>query len=99
MSSLTAVILLIPFSERSNATIDLRETNVGHLQMVQRGSYDFSDGVGTISTKLLHKIWRVYGQRRLLKPTAIQIRCKGYKGMVSLITRLAGEHLMLRDNM
>lgn len=65
----------------TNATIDLQETDVGELAMVQRGGYDFSDGVGTISRELLRRVWTVYGQRRLLKPTAIQVRYKGFKGM------------------
>ena len=82
-----------------NATVDVPELNVGELAMVQFGSYDFSDGVGTISRDLLRKVWRVYGQRRMLKPTVIQIRYKGFKGMVSLDSRLHGEWLMLRDNM
>ncbi len=83
----------------TNATVDLVRANVGTLPMIERGGYDFSDGVGTISHELLRRIWRVYGQRRLLKPTAIQIRYKGYKGMVSLDSRLPGQRLMLRDNM
>lgn len=67
--------------------------------MVQSGDYDFSDGVGVISSQLLQRVWRVYGQRRLLKPTAVQIRYKGYKGMVSLDSRLRGECLLLRESM
>ena len=69
------------------------------LQPVLRNGYDFSDGVGTISEALLRRIWRIYGTRRLLKPTALQIRFQGYKGMVSLDSRLRGEMLMLRSNM
>jgi len=41
----------------------------------------------------------VYGTKRLLKPTALQIRFQGAKGMVSLDTRLKGEKMLLRSNM
>lgn len=67
--------------------------------MVTRNGYDFSDGVGTISEDLLRRVWRVYGTRRALKPTALQIRFQGYKGMVALDSRLTGERIMLRSNM
>ena len=73
--------------------------SVFQLQMVLRNNYDFSDGVGTISEDILRRVWRVYGTRRSIKPTALQIRFQGYKGMVSLDSRLRGEKLMLRDNM
>ena len=56
---------------RSNAIIDLQETNVFDAQVVFRNGYDFSDGVGTISEQLLRRVWRVYGARRLVKPTAL----------------------------
>jgi hypothetical protein len=83
----------------SNETIDISPQSVGVLPVVARNGYDFSDGVGTISTELLIDIWRVYGTKRLLKPTALQIRFQGCKGMVSLDTRLQGEKMMLRSNM
>lgn len=86
-------------SDHSNATIDLQPENIFALQPVLRNGYDFSDGVGTISEGLLRRIWRVYGARRLLKPTALQIRFQGYKGMVSVDSRLQGEVLKLRSNM
>jgi len=67
--------------------------------VVTSEGYDSSDGVGTISLKLLEKVWRVYGKDRMVKPTAVQIRFKGFKGMVSLDSRLEGHRLMLRENM
>lgn len=66
---------------------------------IVRNGYDFSDGVGTISPALLRRVWRVYGTRRLLKPTALQIRLGGSKGMVSVDSRLPGEVICIRDNM
>lgn len=83
----------------TNDTIDLLPSSVGELPVITRNGYDFSDGVGTISKDLLVKVWRVYGTRRLLKPTALQIRFQGAKGMVSLDSRLRGERLFLRSNM
>lgn len=83
----------------TNETIDLSPDNVGELAVITRNGYDFSDGVGTISKDMLKKVWRVYGNKRLLKPTALQIRFQGAKGMVSLDTRLKGEQMLLRSNM
>lgn len=83
----------------TNATIDLHPSMVSDLPMVQRNGRDFSDGVGTISEGLLRRVWRVYGTRRLLKPTVLQIRFQGAKGMVSLDPTLQGEQLKLRANM
>ncbi|KAK3718728.1 hypothetical protein LTR37_004947 [Vermiconidia calcicola] len=83
----------------TNATVDLEPHNVFALATVVRNDRNFSDGVGTISLGLLRRIWRVYGTKRLLKPTALQIRFQGYKGMVSLDSRLQGEMLKLRSNM
>lgn len=82
-----------------NATVDLRPENVKFVPPVERNGYDFSDGVGTISPKLLPRVWRRYGRQRMIKPTALQIRFKGCKGMVSLDERLIGEVLVLRENM
>jgi hypothetical protein len=83
----------------TNATIDVSPGGVGELAIVERNGRDFSDGVGTISHDLLRRVWRVYGSKRFIRPTALQIRFQGAKGMVSLDTRLAGEQLMLRSNM
>jgi len=83
----------------TNDTIELSPASVGDLPVVTRNGYDFSDGVGTISGDLLRMVWQVYGTKRLLKPTALQIRFQGAKGMVSLDTRLKGEKMLLRSNM
>ncbi|KAL9096449.1 MAG: hypothetical protein Q9165_001446 [Trypethelium subeluteriae] len=60
---------------------------------------NFSDGVGTISWDLLRRIWREHKISRTLRPTLIQIRFGGAKGMISLDTRLQGEVLNLRKSM
>ncbi|KAK5173144.1 uncharacterized protein LTR77_003266 [Saxophila tyrrhenica] len=86
-------------STDTNATIDIHRNSVYDLPLVTKNGYDFGDGVGTISKDLLRRVWRVYGTRRAIKPTALQIRFQGCKGMVSLDSTLSGQKLMLRSNM
>ena len=66
----------------TNSTVKLHQGEVFDLDMVVRNGRDFSDGVGTISLELLRSVRKVYGTRKLLKPTALQIRFQGAKGMV-----------------
>lgn len=82
----------------ANATVEIRTEDVSALPMVQRNGRDFADGCGTISAGLLDQVGGVYGTRRLLKPTVLQIRYQGYKGMVSLDSQLPGTRLRLREN-
>ncbi|KAK5135005.1 hypothetical protein LTR08_005665 [Meristemomyces frigidus] len=86
------------FSDSSTSVI-LAPYEVGSLPVVERNGRDFSDGVGTISLDLLRAVWKVYGVRRLLKPTILQIRFQGAKGVVALDSRLQGRQLLLRSNM
>ncbi|KAK1082418.1 hypothetical protein LTR33_003936 [Friedmanniomyces endolithicus] len=58
----------------TTASVTLKSGENGSLSVVERNGRDFSDGVGTISRKLLEDVWRVYGQKQQLKPTALQIR-------------------------
>ncbi|KAI7090193.1 RNA-directed RNA polymerase [Hortaea werneckii] len=81
------------------ASVTLSRDLVDSLPVVERNGRDFSDGVGTISEDLLEQVLKVYGTRSLLKPTALQIRFQGAKGMVSLDSRLQGPQLRLRSNM
>ncbi|KXS97177.1 hypothetical protein AC578_875 [Pseudocercospora eumusae] len=83
----------------TNATVRLEPDQVFDLQVISRNGRDFSDGVGTISEALLREVWRRYGTQKMLKPTVLQIRFQGAKGMVSLDPRLPGKALMLRSNM
>lgn len=80
-------------------SVKVVDQNVKSLPVVERNGRDFGDGVGTISRVLLEEVWRVYGTRRLLKPTILQIRFQGAKGVVSLDSRLQGRQLLLRSNM
>ncbi|KAK4889907.1 hypothetical protein LTR27_011330 [Elasticomyces elasticus] len=81
------------------ASVLVRTGEWGTLEPVERNGRDFSDGVGTISRELLEEVWRTYGAKAALKPTLLQIRFKGCKGMVSLDTRLQGRRLMTRASM
>ncbi|KAH9824517.1 RNA-dependent rna polymerase like protein [Teratosphaeria destructans] len=81
------------------ASVILDEKQISNLPIIERNGRDFSDGCGTISKALLQDVWRVYGSRRSLKPTTLQIRFQGAKGVVSLDSRLTGRQLNLRSNM
>jgi len=58
-------------------SIDISPEIVEELADVQRGDRVFSDGVGTLSHALLHKIGKEYAVRAKLKPTVFQIRVAG----------------------
>ncbi|KAI9788920.1 MAG: hypothetical protein M1816_006485 [Peltula sp. TS41687] len=66
---------------------------------VKRNGRVFSDGVGTLSRSLTHRIWEEHTPYAKLKPTVFQIRLAGAKGMVSLDSTLNGDALMLRRSM
>ncbi|MCJ1396820.1 hypothetical protein MMC11_000010 [Xylographa trunciseda] len=66
---------------------------------IERNGRMFSDGVGTVSQSLIEKIWEKYAVRAKVKPTVIQIRFAGAKGMISLDTTRSGDVLMLRKSM
>ncbi|KAK3617197.1 hypothetical protein LTR56_025453 [Elasticomyces elasticus] len=83
----------------TTASVTLKEGEKGSLDVVERNGRDFSDGCGTISRLLLNDVFRVYGSRQQVKPTVLQIRFQGAKGVVSLDSRLQGRQLLLRSNM
>ncbi|PVI03312.1 rna-dependent rna polymeras-like protein [Periconia macrospinosa] len=67
---------------------------------VERNGHCFSDGCGTISSELLEQVWRTLPrERRRIKPTILQIRCRGAKGVLSLDARLPGKQLRMRKSM
>ncbi|KAF2459589.1 RNA dependent RNA polymerase-domain-containing protein [Lineolata rhizophorae] len=66
---------------------------------VERNGYVFSDGVGVISPKLLKKTIKALNLTRGVKPTVLQIRFAGAKGVVSIDSRLEGDQLCLRPSM
>lgn len=67
---------------------------------VVRNGRTFSDGCGSISEGLLQRVWRsLPPDRRHKKPTVLQIRYRGAKGVVSLDSALLGEQLHIRKSM
>jgi len=67
---------------------------------VERNGHCFSDGCGTISLQLLEKIWSSLPlERRKLRPTVLQVRYRGAKGVLSLDTSLSGKQLIVRQSM
>ncbi|KAL1800749.1 hypothetical protein ACET3X_001091 [Alternaria dauci] len=67
---------------------------------VVRNGRTFSDGCGTISLELMSKVWKALPpDRRRLRPTILQIRYRGAKGVLSLDQSLPGEQLHVRKSM
>ncbi|KAG9191768.1 hypothetical protein G6011_10502 [Alternaria panax] len=65
-----------------------------------RNGRTFSDGCGTISLELMRKVWKALPpDRRQHKPTVLQIRYRGAKGVLSLDQSLPGEQLHVRKSM
>jgi RNA-dependent RNA polymerase len=80
--------------------------DVWHLNEGSGQRYNFSDGVGTISEAWARAAYRQFCRARRytyreggLLPSALQIRCGGVKGVVSLDVRLKGKVCMFRDSM
>ncbi|KAF4624670.1 hypothetical protein G7Y89_g13499 [Cudoniella acicularis] len=86
------------FSE-TPTVITLGPGIVGSMNDIERNGRVFSDGVGTISKSVMKKIWEALPKTRRLKPTCFQIRFQGAKGMLSLDSRLEGDHMFLRPSM
>ena len=81
------------------SSVELQAYHLKNMPDVIRNGRTFSDGVGTVSPSLLQKIWAKYDEFRKLKPTVLQIRFGGAKGMISLDSRLEGDALYLRPSM
>lgn len=64
------------FSDTPN-TVPLGSIVVKKLPEVERNGRVFSDGVGTFSDSVLEQIWDALPSKRLVKPTAFQIRFLG----------------------
>ncbi|KAF1839743.1 RdRP-domain-containing protein [Decorospora gaudefroyi] len=84
------------FSVPVPTTAYVTETKVD----VVRNGRTFSDGCGTISLDLLQKVWRALPpERREQRPTILQIRYRGAKGVLSLDKSLEGQQLHVRESM
>jgi hypothetical protein len=67
---------------------------------IRRNGRTFSDGCGSMSLELFQQVWRVLPpERRQKRPTVLQIRYRGAKGVLSLDTSLIGEQLNIRKSM
>ncbi|KAF1812534.1 RdRP-domain-containing protein [Eremomyces bilateralis CBS 781.70] len=86
------------FSDTTKA-LTLPKSMYSRALDVKRNGYCFSDGCGTISPSLLSKVWKTYGLRQPVKPTILQIRFNGAKGVVSLDSSNPQETLTLRPSM
>ncbi|KAM0414583.1 hypothetical protein ACHAPT_013578 [Fusarium lateritium] len=79
----------VPLFENGITTRDIPDVKTAD------GSRVFSDGVGTISQEALEDVW-TYLPMRFAAPTCLQIRWGGFKGMLSLDTRLEGKVFCVR---
>lgn len=88
------------FSDTSG-TVTVTEETIKMVNDVvnHQTGHTFSDGVGRISYRLLRRVWKEYQQARGQRPTCLQIRFGGAKGVVALDDRLQGEQLVLRPSM
>ncbi|KAL1303235.1 hypothetical protein AAFC00_006650 [Neodothiora populina] len=86
------------FTDTTGA-VEIEAGMLGIMDDVKRDGRVFSDGVGTISESLLKRIWRIYGTSKPVKPTVLQIRFAGAKGVVALDSRLPEDELRLRGSM
>ncbi|KAF4305332.1 RNA-dependent RNA polymerase eukaryotic-type [Botryosphaeria dothidea] len=87
------------FSDTSG-TVTVNEKIIKMIpDVINERQHIFSDGVGKISYRLLKRVWKEYQQAHGQRPTCLQIRFGGAKGMVSLDDRLTGEQLVLRPSM
>lgn len=87
------------FSDTSG-TVTVNEQIIKMIpDVINERQHIFSDGVGKISYRLLKRVWKEYQQAHGQRPTCLQIRFGGAKGMVSLDDRLPGEQLVLRPSM
>lgn len=67
---------------------------------VERNGRCFSDGCGTMSVELFQRLWSALPpERRSKRPTVLQIRYRGAKGVLSLDASLPGEQLHVRKSM
>ncbi|KAF2666094.1 RNA-dependent RNA polymerase [Microthyrium microscopicum] len=81
-------------------SVSLQDATVREIPDVvsKAGDRVFSDGVGTISKDMMHRIWHSLPLKKAAA-TCFQIRLGGIKGMLALDDRLAGTTLQFRKSM
>ena len=65
-------------------SIQISPQYVEKIPDIERHGRTFSDGVGTLSQSLMHKIWNQYAHRAAVKPTVFQIRFAGKQALCLL---------------
>ena len=81
----------------TSVALSLKPDEWQHIEDVEHNGFCFSDGVGTISTDLLHEVITTLGHRPAT--SALQIRLGGVKGMVTHDPSLPGRVLCTRPSM
>ncbi|XP_064476714.1 uncharacterized protein LOC135390766 isoform X2 [Ornithodoros turicata] len=91
-------------STEETVKIPLKSKMVENVPDILRGKhpvsgepYVFSDGIGMISPSLLGKVLKSLHSRE--RPSAVQIRYAGYKGMICVNPELTDDKLILRESM
>ncbi|ERF76596.1 hypothetical protein EPUS_05869 [Endocarpon pusillum Z07020] len=86
------------FSETPTA-VTLAPGVAKEMKDVERNGRVFSDGVGTVSMSVLQQVWDALPSTNRTKPSLLQIRYSGAKGMIALDSRLVHDSLFLRKSM
>ncbi len=98
--------LYVWISSTTEPSIEIKPSELRHLDDIERNDSVFTDGVGTISMELADEVWESLCRRRRrdasklnIKPSAYQMRFQGYKGVVVVDPELQGRQLCLRPSM
>ncbi|KAK7694555.1 hypothetical protein QCA50_001741 [Cerrena zonata] len=89
----------------ASATVQAEEIFIEEDMLDPSETYNFTDGVGTISRNMAIAIWselrkkRKKVKRNATYPRAFQIRFQGSKGMLSIDHTLTGKVIVLRPSM
>ena len=68
-------------------------------QLLTRERYVFSDGIGMVSQMIAEKVYKQLPNECLHRPSAMQIRFGGCKGMLVVNPKLKNEHIIFRESM
>ncbi|KAH9952081.1 RdRP-domain-containing protein [Amylocystis lapponica] len=89
----------------TDPSVAIRRDQWEEMEDLSDGTYEFTDGIGTISVELGDMIWEALCKdnpnrmKNSIKPSAYQIRFLGYKGMVSIDSQLQGIRMRPRKSM
>ncbi|XP_054164742.1 uncharacterized protein LOC128962395 [Oppia nitens] len=68
-------------------------------QILTKERYVFSDGIGMVSEEIAEKVYKQLPFDCIHRPSAMQIRFGGCKGMLVVNTKLKGKHIIFRESM